>query len=117
MAARAPPGPHDPGRATADATIAAGRPSGAADAGDPDAAGVTVIGGSDPGQMTVARALLTDMYTARGRTADERGDPAQALHWFANAARVAGNDPGCEGTRRVTVPTGPSRREILHPEP
>jgi WD40 repeat protein/serine/threonine protein kinase len=34
---------------------------------------------------------LTDMYTAFGLVADSRDDPRQAVLWFANAARLAGD--------------------------
>jgi WD40 repeat protein/serine/threonine protein kinase len=46
---------------------------------------------------------LTDMHTSHGLTAAERGDAAQAMLWFANAARLAGNDPGRAWANRVRV--------------
>src|SRR5207245_785950 len=35
---------------------------------------------------------LTDMYTSQGLIASERGNPAQAVLWFAHAAQRAGDD-------------------------
>ncbi len=40
-----------------------------------------------------AEATLVDMQTARGLLAAERGDPARALLWFAQAAEQAASDP------------------------
>ena len=48
---------------------------------------------------------LTDMHTARGLIAAERGDAAQAMLWFANAARLAHNDPERAWANRVRVRT------------
>jgi WD40 repeat protein/tetratricopeptide (TPR) repeat protein len=56
--------------------------------------------------------LLTDMHTARGLTADERNDPAQALLWFANAARLAHTDPDRARGSRIRI-RGWSRQAIL----
>jgi WD40 repeat protein len=36
--------------------------------------------------------MLTDMYTSFGVAAGTRGEPRQAVLWFANAARFAGDD-------------------------
>ena len=44
---------------------------------------------------------LTDMYTASGMVAGERKEPAQAVLWFANAARRAGNDREREEANRI----------------
>ncbi|HEX8199605.1 MAG TPA: protein kinase, partial [Isosphaeraceae bacterium] len=57
-------------------------------------------------------AVLSDMLTARGLTADERGDPAQALLWFAHAAKLARNDPDRERAGRIRFKTW-SLRAIL----
>ncbi len=46
---------------------------------------------------------LADMHVARGLVADEQGDPARVLLWFANAARVAGDDSGRVLANRVRV--------------
>ena len=46
---------------------------------------------------------LADVQTAFGLTADERGDPAQAALWFANAARLAHDDPWRRHDNRVRV--------------
>jgi WD40 repeat protein/serine/threonine protein kinase len=48
---------------------------------------------------------LTDMHTARGLIAGERGDAAQAMLWFANAARLTRNDRERTWANRVRVRT------------
>jgi WD40 repeat protein/serine/threonine protein kinase len=48
---------------------------------------------------------LIDMHTSHGLVAAERNDAAQALLWFANAARLARNDPEREQANRVRVRT------------
>ncbi len=48
---------------------------------------------------------LVDMYTSAGLVASERGNPAQAVLWFANAARLAGTDPQRERANRIRVRT------------
>jgi serine/threonine protein kinase len=55
---------------------------------------------------------LTDMHTARGLIAADRGDAAQAMLWFANAARLARNDPERAWANRVRVLTW-SREAVL----
>ena len=45
---------------------------------------------------------LVDMYTSAGLVA---GEPAQAVLWFANAARLAGTDPQRERANRIRVRT------------
>jgi serine/threonine protein kinase/WD40 repeat protein/thiol-disulfide isomerase/thioredoxin len=49
--------------------------------------------------------LLVDMYTSAGLVASERGEPAQAVLWFANAARLARTDPQRERANRIRVRT------------
>jgi serine/threonine protein kinase/WD40 repeat protein/tetratricopeptide (TPR) repeat protein len=46
---------------------------------------------------------LADMNTTQGLMADERGHPAQAVLWFANAARLAEKDAQRETANRVRV--------------
>jgi WD40 repeat protein len=41
---------------------------------------------------TESRRTLADSYTSLGLTAGARDDPRQAVLWFANAARLAGDD-------------------------
>jgi WD40 repeat protein/serine/threonine protein kinase/tetratricopeptide (TPR) repeat protein len=48
---------------------------------------------------------LTDMYTSQGLSAAERPDPAQAVLWFANAARLAGAGTEREEANRARVTT------------
>ncbi|MBL7039887.1 MAG: protein kinase [Pirellulaceae bacterium] len=48
---------------------------------------------------------LVDMYTSAGLVAGERGEPAQAVLWFANATRLAGTDPQRERANRIRVRT------------
>jgi len=48
---------------------------------------------------------LVDMYTSAGLVAGERGEPAQAVLWFANAARLAGTDPERQRANRIRVRT------------
>lgn len=50
-----------------------------------------------------ARLTLTDMHTSHGLMAGERDDPAQAILWFANAARLAGAGTERERANRVRV--------------
>jgi WD40 repeat protein/serine/threonine protein kinase len=49
------------------------------------------------------RLTLTDMHTSHGLMAGERDDPAQAILWFANAARLAGAGTERESANRVRV--------------
>jgi hypothetical protein len=46
---------------------------------------------------------LVDMYTSAGLVADERGQPDQAVLWFANAARLATSDPQRQRANRIRV--------------
>jgi serine/threonine protein kinase/WD40 repeat protein len=48
---------------------------------------------------------LSDMHTSQGLRAGERGNPAQAVLWFASAARLAEGDPERERLNRVRVRT------------
>ncbi len=48
---------------------------------------------------------LTDMHTSQGLVAGERGDPAQAVLWFANAVRLASEDPGRQRLNRIRART------------
>src|SRR5262249_46063264 len=52
-----------------------------------------------------AEETLIDMHTASGFVAGERGNLALAALWFANAARLARNDPERERANRVRVRT------------
>jgi WD40 repeat protein/tRNA A-37 threonylcarbamoyl transferase component Bud32 len=52
-----------------------------------------------------AEVTLVDMYTSAGLVAGERGEPAQAVLWFANAARLADSDPQRERSNRIRVRT------------
>jgi WD40 repeat protein/Flp pilus assembly protein TadD len=52
-----------------------------------------------------AETTLADLHTAQGVMAGERGQPAQAVLWFAHAARLAQNDPEREQANRVRVRT------------
>jgi WD40 repeat protein len=46
---------------------------------------------------------VADMHTGRGLLASDRGDAAQAMLWFANAARQAKNDPARQRANRARV--------------
>src|SRR5262249_13839142 len=46
-----------------------------------------------------------DMHTTQGVIAGDQGNPALAVLWFANAARLARQDPEREHTNRVRVRT------------
>ena len=48
---------------------------------------------------------LTDMHTSQGLVAGERGDPAEAVLWFASAARIARDDPE---RRHASIAFGPA---------
>jgi WD40 repeat protein/serine/threonine protein kinase len=48
---------------------------------------------------------LTDMHTFQGLMAGERGDPAQAVLWFANAVRLAEGDPQRQHVNRIRAST------------
>ncbi|MCI0681758.1 MAG: protein kinase [Gemmataceae bacterium] len=48
---------------------------------------------------------LVDAYTSQGLAAGQRGDPAQAMLWFANAARLADDDPERQQLNRVRAAT------------
>jgi WD40 repeat protein/serine/threonine protein kinase len=48
---------------------------------------------------------LTDLYTSQGLIAGERGEPAQAVLWFANAARRAGAGTERESANWARVAT------------
>jgi serine/threonine protein kinase len=48
---------------------------------------------------------LTDTFTSLGLMANDRTEPAQAVLWFANAARLAQNDPGRQALNRLRVQT------------
>ncbi len=52
-----------------------------------------------------AERTLIDMYTSAGLMADERGDPSEAILWFANAARLAHDDQERQHLARVRVQT------------
>ena len=52
-----------------------------------------------------AELTLADLHTAQGLVASEGNDPAQAVLWFAHAARLAGSDPEREQANRVRVRT------------
>jgi WD40 repeat protein len=56
---------------------------------------------------------LVDMYTSSGLMAVERNDPAQAMLWFANAARRAGPETERERFKRARALTW--RRQALQP--
>jgi serine/threonine protein kinase/WD40 repeat protein/thiol-disulfide isomerase/thioredoxin len=56
---------------------------------------------------------LVDMYTSAGLVASERGEPAQAVLWFANAARLARTDPQRQRANRIRVRTW--SREVTTP--
>jgi WD40 repeat protein/serine/threonine protein kinase len=45
--------------------------------------------------------MLADMYTSFGLAAGARDDPRQAVLWFANAARLAGDDPDRAEANRI----------------
>jgi eukaryotic-like serine/threonine-protein kinase len=76
--------------------------------------------------------VLVDMYTSAGLRADERGDPYEAILWFANAAALSKDDPDRlranslrfdAWSRRMWVPVravrlkpeNPIRRVDFHP--
>src|SRR5262249_18369514 len=48
---------------------------------------------------------LGDLQTHQGQVAGERGDPAQAVLWFANAARLAQGHPERESLNRICART------------
>ncbi len=48
---------------------------------------------------------LTDMHTTQGIIAGDQGNPAFAVLWFANAARLARTDPEREYFNRIRVRT------------
>jgi WD40 repeat protein/serine/threonine protein kinase len=48
---------------------------------------------------------LIDMHTSQGLMASERGDPAQAVLWFASAARLATEDPERQHLNRIRAHT------------
>ena len=48
---------------------------------------------------------LTDTFTAMGLMANDRTEPGQAMLWFANAARLAQNDPSRQALNRLRVCT------------
>ena len=48
---------------------------------------------------------LTDMHTSQGLVAGQQGDPAQAVLWFANAARLALDDPAHQRLNRIRART------------
>ncbi len=56
---------------------------------------------------------LVDTYTSAGLIASERGEPAQAALWFANAARLSNSDPKRRRANRIRVNTWV--REIAWP--
>jgi serine/threonine protein kinase/WD40 repeat protein len=59
-----------------------------------------------------AQAALYDMYTTSGVAADEANDPATAILWFANAARVA---PDAEKLRASLTRVRNWRRQVPRP--
>jgi eukaryotic-like serine/threonine-protein kinase len=52
-----------------------------------------------------AETTLTDLYASHGLLAGERGDAPRAMLWFANAARLAAQDPDRARINRVRVRT------------
>jgi WD40 repeat protein/tetratricopeptide (TPR) repeat protein len=50
-----------------------------------------------------AETTLADLHTAQGVMAGERGQPAQAVLWFAHAARLGRQDPEREQANRARV--------------
>jgi WD40 repeat protein/tetratricopeptide (TPR) repeat protein/tRNA A-37 threonylcarbamoyl transferase component Bud32 len=52
-----------------------------------------------------AETALADLHTSRGVMAGEQGRPAEAVLWFAHAARLARHDPERERDNRVRVRT------------
>jgi WD40 repeat protein len=52
-----------------------------------------------------AETTVVDLHTAQGLMAGERQDHAQAVLWFANAARLAGNDPLRQELNRIRTRT------------
>jgi len=73
-------------------------------------------------QRDRATQTLTDLQTTSGLTSDERGEPSEATLWFANAARLATNDPDREHDNRARVRTWLRRcyvpiRAMEHPSP
>jgi WD40 repeat protein/tRNA A-37 threonylcarbamoyl transferase component Bud32/ribosomal protein S27E len=47
--------------------------------------------------------MLAEMYTSRGILAAKDGEPANALLWFANAARMTSHDPIRERNNRIRI--------------
>jgi WD40 repeat protein len=73
-------------------------------------------------QHDLAAKTLVDLQTTSGLTSDERGEPFEAALWFANAARLATNDPEREHDNRARVRTWLRRcyvplRAIEHSSP
>lgn len=73
-------------------------------------------------QHALAAKTLVDLQTTSGLTSDERGEPSEATLWFANAARLAANDPDRERDNRARVRTWLRRcyvplRAMEHPSP
>ena len=60
-----------------------------------------------------AEQTLTDMYVTKGLVDADRGEAAKAMLWFANAARVAKNDPEREAANRTRFRTW--NRKIVTP--
>jgi WD40 repeat protein/serine/threonine protein kinase len=60
-----------------------------------------------------AELTVTDLYTSQGLMAGDRDDPAQAVLWFANAARLAGPGTERESNNRARVATW--SRQALQP--
>src|SRR5262249_15721233 len=58
---------------------------------------------------------LTDMYTSSGLAAGARGDPGQAVLWFAHAARLAGDDRERAGANRTRAAA--RGRQAIQPPP
>jgi WD40 repeat protein/Flp pilus assembly protein TadD len=53
--------------------------------------------------LRTAETTLADLHTAQGVMAGERGQPAQAVLWFAHAARLSQQDPEREHANRARV--------------
>ena len=53
----------------------------------------------------IAESRLIDMYSSSGLMADEKGAPEQAVLWFAQAAKLAKNDPSRERASRIRAST------------
>jgi serine/threonine protein kinase/WD40 repeat protein len=60
-----------------------------------------------------AELTVTDLFTSQGLMAGEREDPAQAVLWFANAARLAGAGTERESDNRARVASW--SRQALQP--